>query len=240
MSLVNFIQMCLSVEFNAPLKLKIINQFSSEIQPMKILMIALSLALSLFFSACSSFPSASTTGVGEPSDMPATADGGAPTADSYMIQPGDVLEISVWKEKDLQKDLMVRPDGGLNFPLTGDIIASGKTVEQLRKELVAKLTKYVPDPVVTVSIKQSLGNKIYIVGNVNKPGDYIVIRNVDVMQALSMAGGPTPYASVNNIKILRRVSGEQKVFLFKYSHVEKGEDLEQNIMLQGGDVVVVP
>src|SRR3990172_2108989 len=135
---------------------------------------------------------------------------------------------------------MVRPDGGLNFPLVGDVIASGKSVEQLQKELASKLSKYVPDPVVTVAVKQSLGNKIYVVGKINRPGEFVANRNMDVMQALSMAGGLTPYASVNKIKILRRVNGEQKVFLFKYSRVEKGEDLEQNIILQGGDVVVVP
>ena len=201
---------------------------------MKILTIALFLSL----TACSSVPAGSTTGPAAPPDKPATEV--APSIDSYVIQPGDMLDISVWKEKDLEKELMVRPDGGLNFPLIGDIIASGKTIAQLQKELTTKLTKYVPDPVLTISIKQSLGNKIYIVGKVNKPGDYIAIRNIDVMQALSMAGGPTPYASVNKIKILRRMNGEQKVFLFKYSHVEKGEDLEQNIVLQGGDIVVVP
>ena len=201
---------------------------------MKILTIALFLSL----TACNSVPAGSTTGPAAPPDKPATEV--APSIDSYVIQPGDMLDISVWKEKDLEKELMVRPDGGLNFPLIGDIIASGKTIAQLQKELTTKLTKYVPDPVLTISIKQSLGNKIYIVGKVNKPGDYIAIRNIDVMQALSMAGGPTPYASVNKIKILRRMNGEQKVFLFKYSHVEKGEDLEQNIVLQGGDIVVVP
>jgi len=159
---------------------------------------------------------------------------------TYIIQPGDVLFITVWKEKDLQAEVTVRPDGGLNFPLAGEIMGSGNTIEQLQKDIATKLTKYVPDPVVTIAIKQSSGNKIYVVGKVNRPGDYVAIRNMDVMQALSMAGGPTPYASVNNIKILRRVNGEQKTFRFKYSHVEKGEDLEQNIVLQGGDIVVVP
>lgn len=161
-------------------------------------------------------------------------------ADTYVIQPGDVLQIDVWKEKDLLRELMVRPDGGMNFPLVGEIVAAGKTVEQLRDDIKGKLAKYVPDPVVTVSVKQGLGNKIYVIGKVNKPGEYVATRNMDVMQALTMAGGLNPYASENNIKILRRVNGEQKTFRFKYSRVEKGEDLEQNIILQGGDTVVVP
>lgn len=168
-------------------------------------------------------------------DAPETA-----SRETYIIQPGDVLTISVWREKDLQGEMAVRPDGGLNFPLVGEIVAAGKTIEQLKTDIAAKLTKYVPDPVVTVTVKQAQGNKIYVVGKVNKPGDYFVNRNVDVMQALSMAGGPNPYASVNKIKILRRVNGEQKTFLFKYSQVEKGNNLEQNIILQGGDIVVVP
>lgn len=160
--------------------------------------------------------------------------------DTYVVQPGDVLQIDVWKEKDLQRELMVRPDGGLNFPLIGEMVAAGKTVEQLKLDLRAKLTKYVPDPVVTVAVKQGLGNKIYVIGKVNKPGEYLATRNMDVMQALSLAGGLNPYASENNIKILRRINGEQKSFRFKYSRVSKGKDLEQNIILQGGDVVVVP
>lgn len=160
--------------------------------------------------------------------------------DTYVVQPGDVLLVDVWKEKDLQRELMVRPDGGMNFPLVGEMVAAGKTVEQLRNDLKDKLAKYVPDPVVTVSVKQGLGNKIYVIGRVNRPGEYVATRNMDVMQALTMAGGLNPYASENKIKILRRVDGEQKTFRFRYSRVEKGEDLEQNIILQGGDVVVVP
>lgn len=177
------------------------------------------------------------------SDAVTTPLSGAPetaSRDIYVIQPGDVLTISVWKERDLQGEMAVRPDGGLNFPLAGEIVAAGKTIEQLQKDIAAKLARYVPDPVVTATVKQSLGNRIYVVGKVNNPGEYAANRTIDVMQALSMAGGPNPFASVNKIKIIRRINGEQKIFYFKYSRVEKGEDLEQNIILQGGDIVVVP
>ena len=163
-----------------------------------------------------------------------------PPHNDYIIQPGDLLAISVWKEKDLQSDAQVRPDGGLNFPLTGEIIASGKTVEQLKQEIASKLSKFVPDPVVTVAVKQAQGYKIYVVGKVNKPGEYYTNRNIDVMQALGLAGGVTPFAAENKIKILRRVKGELISIPFRYSAVEKGEDLSQNIVLEGGDVVVVP
>lgn len=145
-----------------------------------------------------------------PSPENAKAAGSAPATtvaaptDSYLIQPGDVLDVEVWKEKDLQRELEVRPDGGINFPLAGDIDVTGKTTAQLQQEIKEKLTKYVPDPVVTVSVKQSIGNKIYVVGKVNRPGEYIATRYMDVMQALSLAGGLTPYASENKIKILHR------------------------------------
>jgi polysaccharide export outer membrane protein len=193
-------------------------------------------------------PDAATADVKDTATAPVSNTGTAPVKDAqetsshdtYIVQPGDVLTISVWREKDLQSEVAVRPDGGINFPLAGDIVVAGNTIEQIQKDIAAKLTKYVPDPVVTATVKQSLGNRIYVVGKVNKPGEFASNRTIDVMQALSMAGGPNPFASVNKIKIIRRVNGEQKIFYFKYSRVEKGEDLEQNIILQGGDIVVVP
>ncbi|MHB8453975.1 MAG: polysaccharide biosynthesis/export family protein [Acidiferrobacterales bacterium] len=158
----------------------------------------------------------------------------------YLIQPGDILTVSVWKEKDLQSDELVRPDGALSFPLTGDIQAAGKTVEQVREEIATRLGKYIPDPVVTVTMKQIAGNVIYVIGKVNKPGVFVANGNVDVMQALSIAGGMTPYASENSIRILRRQGSTESAIPFKYAQVRDGKHLEQNIILQAGDVVVVP
>ena len=159
---------------------------------------------------------------------------------SYLIQPGDILQISVWKEKDLDREVLVRPDGGLTFPLAGDIQATNKTMEQVRKEIVTKLTRYIPDPVVTVAAKQAMGNKVYVVGKVNRPGEYIASRYVDVMQAIGMAGGLNPFAASNDIVILRRTNGVERAIPFKYGQVEDGRKLKQNILLQSGDVVVVP
>ena len=158
----------------------------------------------------------------------------------YLIQPGDILSIAVWKEKDLEADALVLPDGTLSFPLVGDIQAAGRTVPQVRKEVVARLAKYMPSPAVTVSVKQIQGNVIYVIGDVNKPGAFIANSYIDVMQALSLAGGMTPFASDNSIKILRRVNGRETAIRFKYGQVEDGEHLAQNIVLQAGDVVVVP
>jgi polysaccharide export outer membrane protein len=159
----------------------------------------------------------------------------------YTIQPGDILEVSVWKEEDLQREVLVRPDGRFSFPLAGDVDATGATVEELRVELVKRLSKYVPDLVVTVTVKNILGNKIYVMGQVNTPGEFVVNPQVDVMQALSMAGGTTVFAALNDIIILRRDrQGSQRAIRFMYKDVEKGRNLEQNIMLVSGDVVVVP
>jgi polysaccharide biosynthesis/export protein len=158
----------------------------------------------------------------------------------YRLQPGDVVTISVWKEKDLETDALVRPDGGLSFPLVGDVDAAGRTVEDLRAILTQRLKPYIPDPVVTVAIKLIGGNHIYIVGRVNKPGDYPFTTPVDVMQALSMAGGATPFAQLNDIVILRRQNGQERMLRFRYEDVIRGRSLGQNVVLESGDTVVVP
>lgn len=161
-------------------------------------------------------------------------------AGAYQLQPGDVLEVSVWKETDLQREVLIRPDGSFTFPLAGDVDAKGKTVENVRSILVERLQKYVPTPVVTVAVKQIGGNRIYVVGKVVHAGDFPLSNALDVMQAISLAGGTTPYAAVNDIVILRRQNGRQQAFSFHYSDVARGRDLSQNIQLQSGDTVVVP
>lgn len=158
----------------------------------------------------------------------------------YKVQPGDILSISVWREPDMQLEVLVKPDGRFSIPLAGELTALGKTTQQLQKEVTAGLIKYMPDLSVNVAVKQPTGNKIYVIGKVNKPGEFIMNRQLDVMQALSVAGGTTKFASLDNITILRRQHQKQKIFLFEYSSVEKGRNLGQNILLQSGDVVVVP
>lgn len=158
----------------------------------------------------------------------------------YRVQPGDVLNIAVWREEDLHMEVLIRPDGGFSVPLIGEVSAEGKSIPQLHDELQSRYGKYIPDTDVTVSIKQLNGNKIYVIGKVARPGEFVILRPIDVMQALSKAGGVTPFADVNDIKILRRIGSKQQVFGFQYSSVESGEELEQNIMLKSGDVVVVP
>ena len=160
--------------------------------------------------------------------------------DHYKIQPGDVLAVSVWKEEDLIQEVIVRPDGQITFPLVGEAKAAGNSIEDLRLLISERLKKYIPDPVVTVSVRQLAGNTIYVIGKVNRPGVFPIVRNVDVMQALSLAGGTSTYAALNDIKILRRENGKLRAMSFKYAEVEKGKRLEQNVVLRAGDVVVVP
>lgn len=159
---------------------------------------------------------------------------------AYRVQPGDVLQISVWNEPELQKRILVAPDGTVSFPLVGEVSVLGKSISNLRDEIREKLTRFISEPLVTVTVDEVLGNKIYVIGQVNNPGEFVVNPMVDVMQALSMAGGTTPYASLNNIVILRRTGTTQAAIRFKYSDVTSGKNLDTNILLQSGDVVVVP
>ena len=159
---------------------------------------------------------------------------------SYKVLPGDVLQVSVWKEPDLQLELLVRPDGEISFPLAGAISTRDKSVSDLQTELTARLARFITDPVVTVSIKEVLGNKIYVIGQVNNPGVFVVNPQVDVLQPLSMAGGATPFADLANVRILRRYNALQSALSFNYNDVIRGRNLEQNVVLKSGDVVVVP
>jgi polysaccharide export outer membrane protein len=161
-------------------------------------------------------------------------------SNSYLVKPGDTLVVSVWKEEDLLQEVIVRPDGGFSFPLAGDVMAAGRTVEMIRVELTRKLTRYIPDLVATVMVTGFDGNNIYVIGQVTNPGAFVMNPRVDVMQALSLAGGTTTFAELNDIKILRRRNGVQSVLEFRFNDVARGRNLEQNILLESGDVVVVP
>ncbi len=159
---------------------------------------------------------------------------------TYRIGPEDVLEISVWREDALKKEALVRPDGGISYPLIGDVQAAGRTVHEIRGEIAKRLEKFIPDPVVSVAILKVGSQRIYVLGKVAKPGDFPIGRYVDVLQALSMAGGLTQFADGNEIRIMRREGDRQVMLPFEYSRVVRGDKLDQNIKLRAGDVVVVP
>jgi polysaccharide export outer membrane protein len=158
----------------------------------------------------------------------------------YSIQPGDLLEISVWREEYLEKDVVVQPDGKISFPLVGVLNAGGTTVEDVQARVTERLAQYIPDPVVTVSIKEIRGNRVYVLGQVKNPGQFIMNPTVDVVQALALAGGTTPFAELNEIKILRRIGDSQMLIEFRYADMARGRNLEQNIILRSGDVIIVP
>jgi polysaccharide biosynthesis/export protein len=166
--------------------------------------------------------------------------------DGYRINGGDLLHISVYGEQNLDKDVPVQPDGGIAFPLVGNLNARGMTLQELQGKIASNLreSQYFPnltDNEVTVSMVKATGNSVSVVGQVKAPGTFAYDTQLDVMQALSLAGGLTPFASKSKIKILRRdQAGTQTAILFDYGDVEDGEQLEKNILLRGGDVVVVP
>ena len=158
----------------------------------------------------------------------------------YLIGPGDVLEVSVWNEPDLSKKLIVPPDGVISFPLINPIKVTNLTITALKKAVTKKLSEYIPDATVTVLLIEINSLKAYVIGKVNKPGVFPMTMETNVMQALAMAGGLNPYAVSGKILILRQVDKKTIKIPFDYKEVEKGHDLEQNILLRRGDVIVVP
>ncbi len=165
-------------------------------------------------------------------------------ADSYKLNPGDEVEISVWNEEDLQKTISVLPDGMISFPLVGHLQAAGKSAAEIETVIAAKLDAYIADPEVNVTVTSTRGNVVFVVGKVLKPGPIVMIQSTTVMQALAMAGGLNEFASANSIKIIRRSGleeGAQETLLkIRYSDLEKGNDLSSNHILKYGDVIVVP
>jgi polysaccharide biosynthesis/export protein len=158
----------------------------------------------------------------------------------YRLQPGDLLQVVVWKETDLQSEVLIRPDGGISFALAGDLQAAGLTTAELRTQLETRVRKLIPDAVVTVSVKAPNGNQIFVIGKVNKPGGYPLLRPTDVLQALSLAGGATPFANTDKIRVLHREGSHQTSIRFHYTDVARGHNLDQNVLLQSGDTVIVP
>jgi polysaccharide export outer membrane protein len=158
----------------------------------------------------------------------------------YRLNPGDILAISVWNEEALQQEVMVLPDGTISFPLVGIIQVANRTPGQIQQEIKEKLTRLIPDPEINLSVRAVEGNNIFIIGKVNQPGRFPMTRPIDVVQALSLAGGFTTYAKTEEIQILRRAGKKQRVISFDYSKIAEGQALETNILLRSGDTIVVP
>lgn len=159
---------------------------------------------------------------------------------SYVIGPMDVLEIQVWKEPDLSRQVLVRPDGKITLPLIGDIRVSDMNPLGLKALLTEKLDDFVDNPEVTVILVESRSKNFYILGNVNRPGTYPLSPQMTVLQALSAAGGLGEWADRDRIRIMRRSGGKEEIIPFDYDKVISGKNLEHNIILEPNDTIIVP
>ena len=164
----------------------------------------------------------------------------AATDVDYVIGPQDVVRIDVWKEAEISRTIPVRPDGKISLPLLNDIQASGLTALQLGKSIRDGLTKYLTNPEVTVTVTEINSRRVYITGEVARAGAFPLLPNMTVLQALSSAGGFTQFARTKGIYVLRNESGKQVKLPFNYKEVVKGKNQEENLLLQPGDVIVVP
>jgi polysaccharide biosynthesis/export protein len=158
----------------------------------------------------------------------------------YLIGPNDVLNIFVWKETDLTRDVTVMPDGMITYPLVGEIDAAGQTVTDLKEKITEKLKNFISSPEVTVIVRESRSQQIYTIGKITRPGQLQLAPSMTVLQALSAAGGCTEWADTKNIMIVRRFNGKETMFRFNYQDVISGKDLKQNILLEPNDTIVVP
>lgn len=158
----------------------------------------------------------------------------------YVIGSGDVLLVTVWQNKDLTQKVMVLPDGNISLPLVGEVQAAGKTVADLEGELKEKITPYMPEPLLFVTVLDADSMVFYVIGRVNNPGQFPLKTDITVFQALAMARGLTPYAESDEIRLYRKESGETVIIDFPYDDIAKGRGLELNIPVRRGDLIYVP
>ena len=158
----------------------------------------------------------------------------------YVIGSGDILDIITWKEEDLSREVPVRLDGKITFPMLDDIQAAGRTPLQLKEELQERLKDFVDAPFVTVSIKDSVSQKFYILGEIMKAGEYPIVKNLTVLQAVALAGGFSEYASKNEILLFREESGTRKTIRINYRDLVKKQDFSNNVRIQADDTIIVP
>ena len=161
------------------------------------------------------------------------------TAAPYEIGPGDVLILSVWKNQDLSRQITVEPDGAIHIPLAGKLRASGHTVPELEALIRNKLATFIQDPELSISIHQVNSLVVYVTGKVQRPGRFLLHDNLNVLQVLAMAGGVTPFAKSKTIGIHRKETEGPRIYTFNYKAVSTGQQLNQNIRLKRGDVIVV-
>ncbi|MDL1968853.1 MAG: polysaccharide export protein [Deltaproteobacteria bacterium] len=158
----------------------------------------------------------------------------------YKIGKGDLLEIITWKEEDFSREVFVRIDGRITFPLIDDIQAAGRTTMEVKKEIETELKEFIEDPIVTVILKNPLSQKFYILGEVLKTGEYQLVKKLTILQAFALAGGFTEWASKKEIILLRNENGIDKLIRVNYKNIIKGKDLSQNVNIKVNDTIIVP
>lgn len=162
-------------------------------------------------------------------------------AKPFVILPGDVLQISVWKEEGMDREVVVLPDGTVTFPLIGTIVVQDMTPSVLQNEIQFQLETMIPDAAVTVAVKSPLGHRASVLGQVQKPGDIVLSSETNVMQAISQAGGFTPYADEDDIVVVRtKDDGTKQSIPYPYDDLVDGDAPDQDFELEPGDVVIVP
>ena len=196
------------------------------------------LALTAASAVCAS--AAGQNAAARPASAVAPAAAAAPSADEYVIGPDDVLSISFWREKDLSADVTVRPDGKVTVPLLNDVMASGRTPEQLRDAIQQMARAYLEDPTPTVVVKEIKSRRVFITGQVEKPGPYPLNDRLTVLQLIAVAGGLKEFADGKSITVMRSVNGHVVALPFNYRDVIRRKHLDQNVELRPGDTVVVP
>ena len=163
------------------------------------------------------------------------------SAQDYQIGAGDILEITTWKEPDFtREEVLVRLDGKLTFPLLNDVQAAGLTTLELKGVIESGLKDYVSNPVVTVNVRQPLSKRFYVLGEVQRTGEYPLVKHLTVLQAFALAGGFTEWASKDEIILLRSEGGKEKIYRIDYKDITKGKDLSQNLKLKADDTIIVP
>lgn len=176
----------------------------------------------------------------QPPAVTPTAPAGVALPADYIIGPEDVLQVLFWREKDMSADVIVRPDGKISLPLLNDVVVAGLTPDQVRQQVTEEAKKFVEDPNATVVVKQINSRKVYITGNVERPGPFPLLRATTVLQLIAMAGGLKEFAKAGDIVVVRSDLGQQLSYGFSYDDLKNRKNLSQNILLKPGDVVIVP
>jgi polysaccharide export outer membrane protein len=186
-------------------------------------------------------PLAVVVALGAPAPAAAQAPAPSPSAPpSYVISTGDVLQVMVWKEPELSRDVTVRQDGRITLPLVGDVVAAGRTPSDVGSDLTRQLTRYVEAPMVTVAVAQANSTRVYVLGQVKNPGAFPLAGRLSLVQALALAGGLTEFAKSDRILVIREDAGQRAPYTVSFKKLESDNDLSQNLALRPGDTIVVP